>query len=75
MLTPEQRGREHHARNKMASRLRDTLTSRNLTYKELAAAMGISASTIARGIHSPARQSQEWWQTACDVAAKLERQL
>ncbi len=73
MLTPEQRGREHMARNRMASRLRDTLKSRNITYKELGVALGLSEGTVSRAMYSPGRQSQEWWQSALDAAAKLER--
>jgi hypothetical protein len=71
MLTSENRGREHMARKRMASLLLDFMTSRNITYKELAEEIGISASSVGRAMHSPERYSTAWWQMASDAAAKI----
>ena len=71
MLTSENRGREHMARQRMASLLLDFMTSRNITYKELAEEIGISASSVGRAMHSPERYSTAWWQLALDAAEKI----
>ena len=71
MLTLENRGRENMARKKMASLLLDFMTLRNITYKELAEEIGISASSVGRAMHSPERYSTAWWQMASDAAAKM----
>ncbi len=71
MLTLENRGRENMARKKMASLLLDFMTLRNITYKELAEEIGISASSVGRAMHSPERCSTAWWQVALDAAEKI----
>jgi alkylated DNA nucleotide flippase Atl1 len=71
MLTLENRVRQHMARKKMASQLLDFMTLRNITYKELAQEIGISASSVGRAMHSPERYSTAWWQVALDAAVNM----
>ena len=71
MLTLENRAREHMARKRMASQLLNIMESRNITYKELAQEIGISASSVGRAMHSPERYSTAWWQVALDAAMNM----